>query len=168
MVASCVKYKNMEKLYGFQFRYSRRSVIVVKKRIIVDLHWQESGVVAVSSCPDVLLPEKSLEITSLLYSWFCCNKKTQNIFPPDKRKKKYHSWDCYLACDIRGHGWWRLWMGVGVLGDKARVMGGDAAQPMGSWGGHLEETVDRKSHRCKIQHLVCILIRINIITFMVL
>lgn len=32
MVASCVKYKNMEKLYGFQFRYSRRSVIVVKKR----------------------------------------------------------------------------------------------------------------------------------------
>lgn len=33
-------------------------------------------------------------------------------------------------------------MGVGVLGDEARVVGGDAAEAMGSCRGHLEETVD--------------------------
>lgn len=35
-------------------------------------------------------------------------------------------------------------MRVGILGDKARVVGGDAAEPMGSSRGHLQETVRRK------------------------
>ena len=39
-------------------------------------------------------------------------------------------------------------MGVGVLGDEARVVGGDAAEPMCSSRGHLEEAADRISHQC--------------------
>lgn len=35
-------------------------------------------------------------------------------------------------------------MRVGILGDKARVVGGDAAEPMGSSRGHLQETVRRE------------------------
>lgn len=35
-------------------------------------------------------------------------------------------------------------MRVGILGDKARVVGGDAAEPMGSSRGHLQEAVRRK------------------------
>lgn len=34
-------------------------------------------------------------------------------------------------------------MCVGILGDKARVVGRDAAEPMGSGRGHLQETVGR-------------------------
>lgn len=51
--------------------------------------------------------------------------------------------DFYLAGDVRGHG--GRWFGVrvGVLGDKARVVRGDAAEPMGSGRGHLQETVGR-------------------------
>lgn len=39
-------------------------------------------------------------------------------------------------------------MGVGVLGDEARVVGGDAAEPVCSGRGHLEEAADRISHQC--------------------
>lgn len=35
-------------------------------------------------------------------------------------------------------------MRVGILGDKAGVMGGDAAEPMGSSRGHLQETARKK------------------------
>ena len=38
-------------------------------------------------------------------------------------------------------------MGVGVLGDEARVVGGDAAEPVRSSRGHLEEAADRISHQ---------------------
>lgn len=38
-------------------------------------------------------------------------------------------------------------MGVGVLGDEARVVGGDAAEPVCSGRGHLEEAADRISHQ---------------------
>lgn len=34
-------------------------------------------------------------------------------------------------------------MCVGILGDKARVVGRDAAEPMGSGRGHLQEAVGR-------------------------
>lgn len=44
-------------------------------------------------------------------------------------------------------------MGVGVLGNKARVVGGDAAEPMGSCRGHLKKAVDRKSHQYITQHV---------------
>lgn len=47
----------------------------------------------------------------------------------------------YLAGDVRGHGRRRLGVSVGILGDEARVVGGDAAEPMGSSRGHLKETV---------------------------
>lgn len=49
--------------------------------------------------------------------------------------------DLYLAGDVRGHGRRWLGVGVGILGDEARVVGGDAAEPMGSSRGHLQETV---------------------------
>lgn len=38
-------------------------------------------------------------------------------------------------------------MGVGVLGDEARVVGGDAAESVCSGRGHLEEAADRISHQ---------------------
>lgn len=38
-------------------------------------------------------------------------------------------------------------MGIGILGDEARVVGGDTTEPMGSCRGHLEETVERISHQ---------------------
>lgn len=44
-------------------------------------------------------------------------------------------------------------MRVGILGDEARVVGGDAAEPMGSSRGHLQETVKRKIRMSvEIQH----------------
>lgn len=49
----------------------------------------------------------------------------------------------YLAGDVRGHGGRWLGVCVGILGDKARVVGRDAAEPMGSGRGHLQETVGR-------------------------
>lgn len=68
---------------------------------------------------------------------FLCNiyiKKKRKIF-------QNHNKDSYLAGDIRGHGWRRLRMGVGILWDEARVVGGDAAEPMSSRWGHLKQTV---------------------------
>lgn len=53
----------------------------------------------------------------------------------------------YLAGDVRGHGWRRLWQRVGVLGHEARVVGGDAAEPVGPRRGHLEEAVWAERHR---------------------
>lgn len=43
-------------------------------------------------------------------------------------------------------------MSVGVLGDKARVVGGDAAEPMGSCRGHLKKADERISHQYITQH----------------
>lgn len=37
-------------------------------------------------------------------------------------------------------------MRVGILGDEARVVGGDAAEPMGSSRGHLQETVEEDTY----------------------
>lgn len=92
----------------------------------------------VFSCPAASLPEVSPELTSLLQlissSWL-------------NYKLKRYSWDYYLAGDVRGHGWWRLRVGVGILGHEAWVMGGDAAESMSSCRGHLEETVSRISHQ---------------------
>lgn len=61
-------------------------------------------------------------------------------------KPQCHDCERYLAGDVRGH--WRRWLRqcVGILRHEARVMGGDAAEPMRSCRGHLEETVEVESH----------------------
>lgn len=66
------------------------------------------------------------------------------VFSPWSNDEFLQFGNFYLAGDVRGHG--RRWLGVRVciLGDKARVVGGDAAEPMGSCRGHLQETVGRK------------------------
>lgn len=53
----------------------------------------------------------------------------------------------YLACDVRGHGRRRLGVRVGILGDKAGVVGRDAAEPMGSSRGHLQEAAERTARQ---------------------
>lgn len=71
------------------------------------------------------------------------------LVPPDQRINFSVKAEvlCYLAGDVRGHGRRRLGVGVGVLGHEARVVGGDAAEPMRSCRGHLEDAVDRISHQ---------------------
>lgn len=44
-------------------------------------------------------------------------------------------------------------MGVGVLRYEARVVGGDAAEPMGACRGHLENAVDRMTHELKLKNI---------------
>lgn len=113
--------------------------------------------------------------------WYCCcalllcsrtsgtSKAALFLFFLDKVTRcvmirlEYYGWDSYLAGDVRGHGWWRLWVSVGILGDKTRVMGGDAAEPMGSCRGHLEKAVDRISHQYVTQHMLVKQFRIVII-----
>lgn len=47
---------------------------------------------------------------------------------------QWHASDClYLASDVWGHGWRRLGVDVRILGHKARIVGGDAAEPVGCY-----------------------------------
>lgn len=64
-----------------------------------------------------------------------------------KIKRDFLGRDRYLAGDVGGHGRRGLGVGVGILGDEARVVGGDAAESVGARRGHLEKTDPRTLHQ---------------------